>query len=112
MSAVFADTFYFLGLVNRADRAHSRCLAFSGQYRGEVVTTAGILVEVADALAAPVHRLKAGKFIQTLQSKAQVRIIPFSPSLFQRGLQMYVERPDKNWSLTDCISFVVMADEG
>ena len=32
--------------------------------------------------------------------------------LFERGLALYNARPDKEWSLTDCISFVVMADEG
>ena len=31
--------------------------------------------------------------------------------MFQRGLRLYEERPDKEWSLTDCLSFVVMKDE-
>ena len=35
-----------------------------------------------------------------------------SPELFERGLALYNARPDKEWSLTDCISFVVMADQG
>jgi len=41
-----------------------------------------------------------------------VRIVRSGPQLFQRGLKLYDERPDKEWSLTDCISFVVMKDEG
>jgi len=38
-------------------------------------------------------------------------IIPFSGELFRRGLGLYLRRPDKEWSLTDCISFVVMEAE-
>jgi hypothetical protein len=53
MTAVFADTFYFLGLLNRADESHSRCAAFAREYRGPVVTSAYVLVEVADGLATP-----------------------------------------------------------
>ena len=41
-----------------------------------------------------------------------MKIIPATADLFDRGVQLYAERADKEWSLTDCISFVVMADEG
>ena len=58
MNAVFADTFYFLGLLNRADESHSRCAAFAREYRGAVVTSAYVLVEVADGLALPQHRVQ------------------------------------------------------
>lgn len=39
-------------------------------------------------------------------------IVPFSTELFDRGIALYSERRDKQWPLTDCISFVVMADHG
>jgi predicted nucleic acid-binding protein len=38
--------------------------------------------------------------------------MPLDSGLLQRGLHLFAGRPDKNWSLTDCISFVVMQDEG
>jgi hypothetical protein len=110
MSAVFGGTFYFLALVNRADEAHSRCRRFSEDYRGTVVTTAYVLVEVADALAAPAHRVTAAGFIRFLQCYGQVRVVPASEGLLDRGLALCADRPDKGWSLTDCISFVVMQD--
>ncbi len=37
-------------------------------------------------------------------------IVGGSDDLFRRGLKLYVERPDQTWSLTDCISFVVMEE--
>ena len=43
---------------------------------------------------------------------ASFHIVPASTELLTRGIQFYRERPDKEWSLTDCISFVVMAEKG
>jgi predicted nucleic acid-binding protein len=40
------------------------------------------------------------------------RLARAMPELFQRGKRLYQDRPDKDWPLTDCISFVVMQDEG
>jgi predicted nucleic acid-binding protein len=39
-----------------------------------------------------------------------VAIVASSRELFRRGFDLYADRPDKEWSLTDCISFVVMTD--
>ena len=64
MSTVFADTYFFLGIINRADDAHARCQTFSWDYRGEILTTAYILVELADALASPPHRMAAAAYIR------------------------------------------------
>ena len=36
--------------------------------------------------------------------------MPHEQALYERGWQLYRDRPDKSWSLTDCISFVVMND--
>jgi uncharacterized protein len=110
MSAVFADTYYFLGLLNRADESHARCVTFSREYRGELITTEYVLVEVADALVSPRHRLQAARFIQALENHPRVQIIWATQVLFERGLKLYAERVDKEWSLTDCISFTLMGD--
>jgi len=47
-----------------------------------------------------------------LENDDHVNIIPASHDLFRRGLELYFKRVDKEWSLTDCISFTVMSDEG
>lgn len=112
MSVVFADTFYFLGLLNRADESHARCTAFAQRHRGDVVTTVYVLVELADGLAGPHYRLPTARFIQRLQNHPRIRIVPASQDLLDRGLALYADRADKEWSLTDCISFIVMGDEG
>ncbi len=111
MKAVFADAFYFVALLNRADQHHSKATAAARDLRNNLVTTEWVLAEVADALAASASRRLAASFIRDLSQDPKVKIIPATTDLFQRGLQLYEKRPDKQWSLTDCISFVTMKDE-
>lgn len=112
MSAVFADTFYFLALFNRADAAHERAARFSRTHRSRYVTTVWVLTELADAWNKSPDRLLAVRFIRGLWRNEKFRIVPLSGTLFDRGLELYASRSDKEWSLTDCISFVAMRDEG
>src|SRR5437867_5390165 len=104
MSAVFADTFYFIGLTSRTDHAHERCVEFSRRHRGTIVTTSWVLVELADALASPPLRAGAISLLRHVRINSQFQIIPLSEPLMARGFEFYARRPDKDWSLTDCIS--------
>ena len=109
---VFADTYFYLALFNTRDTHHRRVLEFVGTFTGGVVTTQWVLTEVADAFASiPQRRDLQAKF-RVLVEDPGTQIVVASPELFDRGLALYNARPDKDWSLTDCISFVVMADEG
>jgi hypothetical protein len=67
---------------------------------------------MGDATAAPAARLNFKKLVELLENDRHVKIIPAGHELFRRGLTLYFQRSDKTWSLTDCISFVVMNDEG
>src|SRR3989442_1667124 len=112
MKAVFADAFHFIAPVNRTDQHHARAVEAAKKLRETIVTTEWILAEFADALAQSTSRRLVRQFIRDLEQDPKVRIVRSGPQLFQRGLKLYDERPDKEWSLTDCISFVVMKDEG
>ncbi|MEW4568793.1 PIN domain-containing protein [Tautonia sp. JC769] len=112
MTTRFADSFFFLAIGNPRDAAHRRSLAISSNDPRPLVTTAWVLTEVADALAAPGNRQAFLRLLERLRRNPAVEIIPADPDLFDRGLDLYARRPDKAWSLTDCISFVVMADRG
>ena len=111
MSAFFADTFYFLALLNERDAAHTKAVHVEAT-SVPVVTTAWVLTEVGDALCAPENRPVFLNLLDLLHESPDARVIPPSSELFERGIGFYRQRPDKEWSLTDCISFVVMADEG
>ena len=112
MRRVFAGTFFFLALLNRRDPAHQTALESygSGEYR--FVTTEWVLAEVADATTAPDMRPGFQRLFEVLENDEKVKIIPACHELFHRGMRLYFDRPDKNWSLTDCVSFTVMSDEG
>lgn len=112
MTPPFADTFYYLALMNPDDRAHARAVAPAARSSGPVVTTAWVLTEVGDAMAAPALRPIFLDLMQSLRSDAETAIIPPDPGLFARGLDLFARRPDKAWSLTDCISFAVMTERG
>ena len=109
---IFADTFYFIGLLNRRDQSHSRCTAFALTFQGLAVTTDYVLVELADALSSPTVRTQIVAFIEPVRANVRCRVIPASEDLLRRGLARYRDRADKDWPLTDCISFVVMEDLG
>jgi predicted nucleic acid-binding protein len=112
MTVVFADSFYYFALVNRTDPAHARATAFAANDTRPVVTTGWVLTEIADGLSASAWRPLALGLHAELAANSKVRIVPCSDELFHAGLALCARRMDKDWSLTDCISFVVMEREG
>ena len=111
MKRVFGDAYYFLALANPRDAGHLAALRFARQWRGQVVTTRWILVEVADGLASPVNRRLGVMLVEQVNREARFHLVENSDALFVRGFDLYRRRADKGWSLTDCISLVVMAEE-
>jgi uncharacterized protein len=112
MTSIFADTFYFLAIVNVRDAAHQKAVAFSDVHDGTLVTTAWVLTELADGLSRSAQRKAFRRVLDDLDADPNTILIPPSPRLFQKGAKLYDARPDKLWSLTDCISFVVMEEQG
>lgn len=112
MSACFADTYFFIALLFENDEAHGQAQDQAARLSGQLYTSAWVLTEVADALAVPGRRERFLPFLEFLRSNPSVTIVPAEQALFDRGAALYHERPDKNWSLTDCISFVIMQDHG
>jgi predicted nucleic acid-binding protein len=110
MSTVFADSYYYLAIVNDRDSGHAGALDFAHKFRGRTVTTEWVLAEVADALSAPNQRLIFVELLSQLREDMGLTIAEASHDLFERGIALFSARPDKSWSLTDCISFVVMDD--
>ena len=112
MNAVFADTVYFLALLNPADQWHPRARALSLQRSGSLLTSEFVLTEVGDGLSQPENRGRFARLIELLRTQADVEIVPASGELFRQGCELHAQRRDKEWSLTDCTSFVVMQARG
>ena len=112
MKIVFADSFYYFALLSKDDGLHARAVDFSRTFRGRVVTTDWVLTEIADGLAAPNKRHGFVALREKLQQDENVLIVPATTDLFERGCIHYQRRADKDWPLTDCISFLVMQEHG
>src|SRR5438128_1958501 len=110
MSEVFADAFYYIALLNPADQFHAAAVEATKTLTQRIATTSWVLMEVADALSAPIVRQRTHQFLERIAVDPNTTVIANFDPWFARGLKLYGERLDKSWSLTDCISFEVMRD--
>ncbi len=111
MRAVFADTAFYVALLSRRDEHHKKTLEFAGSFTGVLITTEYILIETGNRLARYGDRAPFVALVRQLQGTPGVRIVPAGVDRFEAGLILYANRGDKQWSLTDCISFAVMRQE-
>jgi uncharacterized protein len=95
MTALFADTFYWIALADFSDGAHQRALALTAQL---------------GASPGPLRR-EAAESVEGILASSAIRVIPQSRESFLAGLQLFRVRPDKGYSLTDCISMQAMRKE-
>lgn len=112
-SRFFLDTAYVLALLNPNDLYHTqaKALFLSMQSAQEVWITEAVLIEIGNALARS-NRSAASAFINSCYVTPNVRVVPVDSPLLKRAIDFYTNREDKEWGLTDCISFIVMEDYG
>ena len=93
--------------------AHNDCPGVADELipRLPRLATGFVLLEVGNAMSRAALRSRFVEFYAWLRQHPRVRIVPVSEALFARGYELYAAREDKDWSLTDCISFNVMRDE-
>lgn len=115
MRRVFADTYYWIALLNDKDQGHAAAQAISQTLQQNIiVTTQEVLSEVLTHFSGfgPFMRLSAAAFVRTIMSDPMIEVHPQTDQSFVRGLSLYETRPDKEYSLADCISMEVMRQEG
>ena len=113
---VFVDTSAWIALINSSDNLAAKAkqiLVRLNQQQVILVTTEFILLEVADALCKTHLRQKTYAYIHGIKQVPDIiKIIPLEQSLLEKGWGIYHQYSDKDWGLTDYISFVVMRQEG
>jgi len=107
---IFVDTSYFLALLNSHDEFHQRATIAADQVDAKLITTDAVLTEIGNALAKSQWRELAVDTLNDLRDDEDVEILSISSEVFSKALNFYSSRMDKEWGLTDCISFVVMED--
>ena len=113
MANIFADTAGWGHLVDPSQTDHAQAAGIyrhARQQGQKFITTNYILTEVVALLTSPLRipRPATVTFIEGLQSSAYVEIIHIDPSTDEQAWQLLTQRQDKEWSLVDCASFVVM----
>ncbi|MBU4272253.1 MAG: PIN domain-containing protein [Planctomycetes bacterium] len=112
MKLVFVDSSYYVALFNRTDRFHERATQLARTLKHRPIATEFVLLEVGNICSRGKGRELFGDLLRRLRRNPKVIIVPASRELFQRGYELYAGRRDKDWSLTDCTSFVVMKERG
>jgi len=108
MNSIFADASFYIALASPSDQLSPAAYAVLRRHAGPYLTTTAVLFEVGNFLS---HRRSRGSFVRLmklLKENDSVRVMGESNDLWRRALSLYAARLDKDWSLTDCLSFVVM----
>src|SRR5215212_9944696 len=111
MPAVFADTAYWIALLNPRDNLHAKAVAVSKKLaRHRIVTSEMVLTELLNAFAAKgdILRIRTCELIDRIRSNPNAMVVNMTHFTFEAALHLYRTRTDKTWGLTDCTSFVIM----
>jgi predicted nucleic acid-binding protein len=113
VTELFLDTSYAIALSSPPDQYHEPAVAIAVQIEAQqrrLLTTRAVMLEIANALAKRRYRAGAVRLLQAMEHDPAVEIVPLTEELYAQAMRMYGERPDKEWGLTDCVSFVVMRE--
>lgn len=109
---VFMDTYGLIAWINTRDAAHQPVKSYLDAYAGSIVTTEWVLLEFADAFSLASVKPFAIEAIKRIHRLPMFQVVGFDPAVYKAGFDLYETRSDKDWSLTDCISFAVMNERG
>ncbi|MEJ7713206.1 MAG: PIN domain-containing protein [Pyrinomonadaceae bacterium] len=109
---MFLDSAYAIALSSPKDEYHERAVILADQIEAEgaqLITTRAVILEIGDALSSSSYRKAAIQLLASIENDPNfVEVVPMSEELYEQGFKLYRSRPDKEWGITDCISFVVM----
>jgi hypothetical protein len=112
---VFLDTAYAVALASPHDEHHTQALALASHIKTRgvrLITSRAVCLEIGDALSRLRFRPAAIRFLQAIEHSPSVEIVPASEELCAAAFELYGQRPDKEWGLTDCLAFVIMHQRG
>ena len=108
----FADTWYWVALVNKSDQHHSAVRRIARDIgKHPIVTSEMVFNELLGSFAKErVRHLRklAVALIKALESDPSITIVRQTPEQFQQAIRHYEIYHDKLWSLTDCASMLIM----
>lgn len=112
---VFLDTTYAVAISSPSDQLHLRALELAAELeraKAKIVTTRGVMLEIGNALSKRRYRSAAVRLLRGLRADPNVEIVSLTDELFDKALDLFLSRMDKEWGMIDCVSFVVMTNRG
>lgn len=108
---IFIDTSFVIAVINTDDKLHNCAMdLLENLYNSKNLwITDAILYEIGDGLC-KTNRESASEFIKSCINSNLITVIKTDQSLLSQALERYSSFKDKDWSLTDCISFEVMEE--
>ncbi len=112
---LFLDSAYVIALAQATDQHHEKAATVAVQIaeqNTQLITTRAVLLEIGSALARTKNRSRAVRLIDSLHASPLVQVVAVTEERAKQGWELFRQRPDKAWSWTDCISFIVMSERG
>jgi uncharacterized protein len=112
---VVLDSSYAIALAASSDQLRPQAIELAdqiGKQSRRLITTRAVLLEIGNALSKQRYRTAAVDLLRSLETDPTVIVIALTSDLYHSALELFGNRPDKEWSLTDCISFIVMQSQG
>ena len=112
-TTLFLDTGYVIALISPRDRFHSAATEWAARIKRDkilLVTSRAVQLEFGAALARFPFRSVGVELLEQMERDPEIEIAPLSEALFQNAFELFRAREDKNWSLTDCVSFTLMRE--
>ena len=113
MDKIFLDAAYAIALSSVTYKYHQKAENLAKQIETEgikLITTRAVILEIGNALAKLRYRAAAIELLNSIEEDPNIEIISLYEELYKRAIELYRQRQDKEWGITDCISFVVMED--
>ena len=115
MPTYFVDTWFWIALIDERDTHHSGAEALSNQLiqTDTIVTTEMVFTELLGYFSDenPFMRIAAAELIDELRAAPNITIVGQFHDQFTRAVEHYRKFADKNWSLTDCNSMLIMIEK-
>lgn len=115
MNLVFADTQFFVGVINPHDQWHEQAILAEAELTDpRYVTSESVLTEVLTFFCeyGSELRLRSVAAVEMILDDPNTEVMSISSLIFSDGVKLYKERPDKGYSLTDCISMNICRERG
>lgn len=113
MNELFLDTSFSIGLVSPRDQIHEKAITWAKKIEESkipLVTTRAILLEIGNALSKLRFRQVGIGLLENLENDSDTTIVSLTDKLYKKAFELFRNRPDKEWGVVDCISFVVMTE--